>query len=116
MNTSTVAAKVLFTHSCTLLCRSLSLYHLRTHSFNLHKNKIKIKHHQNFSSTCVTDKGTDLLKASYERIGKMNDPVWIFVEGQRIDYHEDWLATICGAIAGKGKTVEECTYYADVRK
>ena len=64
----------------------------------------------------MADKGTDLLKASYERIGKMNDPIWIFVEGQRIDYHEDWLATICGAIAGKGKTVEECTYYADVRK
>ena len=67
-------------------------------------------------SSCVADKGTTLLKASYDRIGKMNDPVWIFVEGQRIDYHEDWLATICAAIAGKGKSVDECTYYADVRK
>ena len=67
-------------------------------------------------SSCVADKGTTLLKASYDRIGKMNDPVWIFVEGQRIDYHEDWLATICAAIAGKGKSVAECTYYADVRK
>jgi hypothetical protein len=67
-------------------------------------------------STCVSEEGTSLLKASYERVGSMNDPVWIYVEGQRIDYHEDWLSTICAAMKGKGLSADECNFYADVRK
>jgi predicted nucleic-acid-binding Zn-ribbon protein len=66
--------------------------------------------------TCVSSEGTSLLKESYLRIGKMNDPVWIYVEGQRIDYHEDWLSTVCAAMKGKGREAEECVFDADVRK
>lgn len=65
--------------------------------------------------TCVSTEGTSLLYAGYERIGKMSDPVWIYVNAQRIDYHEDWLSTICAAIEGNGdSTPDECTFEADV--
>jgi len=67
-------------------------------------------------NSCVTEEGTSLLKASYERVGEMSDPVWIYVEGQRIDYHEDWLSAICSAMKGKGLSADECMFDADVRK
>jgi hypothetical protein len=66
---------------------------------------------------CATsDEGVALLKESYERVKGMGqtDPVWVFVEGQRIGYHQDWLAAICAAVAAKGGVVEECSFYADV--
>jgi hypothetical protein len=66
--------------------------------------------------TCVSEEGTSLLKESYLRIGEMNDPVWIYVEGQRIDYHEDWLSAVCAAMKGKGLKADECNFDADVRK
>merc|ERR1711879_334603 len=65
-------------------------------------------------STCVTTEGTELLFEGYQRIGKMSDPVWIYVNNQRISYHEDWLPTICAAVYEAGYSVDECDFYADV--
>jgi len=60
-------------------------------------------------STCATgDMGTELLKGSYERVSSMNMPVWIYVEDQKIAYHEDWLAAVCAAYSGD-KVPTECT-------
>lgn len=64
---------------------------------------------------CVDTEGTELLYESFKRIGDMSDPVWIYVNGQRIGYHEDWLAAICAAAIGMGHfDIEECDYLADV--
>ena len=66
---------------------------------------------------CVAgEEGTTLLKNSYTRVSDMNMPVWIYVEGQKIAYHDDWLSAICSAYKTKirGSTMaqmpEECTY------
>ncbi len=65
--------------------------------------------------TCVTEQGTKLLYDSWRRTGDTSEPVWIYVEGQRIAYHEDWLSAICAAAATKGYSdIEECNFYADV--
>ena len=66
---------------------------------------------------CVAgEEGTTLLKHSYTRVSDMSMPVWIYVEGQKIAYHDDWLSAICSAYKTKtrGSTTaqmpEECTY------
>ena len=47
------------------------------------------------------EEGTTLLKHSYERVSSMAMPVWMYVEGQKVAYHDDWLAAICSAYKGK---------------
>jgi len=59
-------------------------------------------------TSCATgDEGTELLHNSYKYVSSMNMPVWIYVEGQKIAYHEDWMSAICAAYDGDA-IPEEC--------
>jgi len=58
--------------------------------------------------SCATgDEGTQLLFNSYKYVSEMNMPVWIYVNGQKIAYHEDWKSAICAAYTGSDAP-EEC--------
>ena len=52
--------------------------------------------------------GTELLHGSFKRVSSMSMPVWIYVNGQKIAEHEDWLAAVCAAYTGDNVPTE-CT-------
>ena len=62
------------------------------------------------------EEGTTLLKHSYTRVSDMSMPVWVYVEGQKIAYHDDWLSAICAAYKAKigdsetAQMPDECTF------
>jgi predicted nucleic-acid-binding Zn-ribbon protein len=64
--------------------------------------------YESISSCASGTMGTELLHGSFKRVSSMSMPVWIYVNGQKIAEHEDWLAAVCAAYTGDNVPTE-CT-------